>query len=319
VRPGTDTPSAHRRGINDDDLADRFDSYRAHLQSQPLAVHTRRTYAGRVGGYLTWLADCDPVLRRQQGDPFTDTHARDYTIRDYRSHLITNRHAKPASVNLTLAALDHFYRFLGLGPAQIRREDLPQAAPRALSVEETRRLLRAAERGAESGTTGGVRDRAILTMLLFTALRIAELAALNRADVAISARKGVVTVRRGKGDRYRQVPLNAEVRDALDAWLARRATLPHNDGPALFLSLKGQRLSARAIDLALRRLGRQADVETSAHTLRHTCLTHLVRAGNDIVLVAELAGHARLETTRRYSLPSDADRQAAMDALTVDY
>jgi len=45
----------------------------------------------------------------------------------------------------------------------------------------------------------------------------------------------------------------------------------------------------------------------------------LVRAGNDIVLVAELAGHARLETTRRYSLPSDADRQAAMDALTVDY
>ncbi len=48
-------------------------------------------------------------------------------------------------------------------------------------------------------------------------------------------------------------------------------------------------------------------------------MTRLVRAGNDIVLVAELAGHARLETTRRYSLPSDADRQAAMDALTVDY
>ncbi len=159
MRPGTDTPSAHRRGINDADLADRFDSYRADLQSQPLAAHTRRTYAGRVGGYLAWLAECDPSLRRQQGDPFTDTHARDYTIRDYRSHLITDRHAKPASVNLTLAALDHFYRFLGLGPAQVRREDLPQAAPRALSVEETRRLLRAAERGAESGTTGGVRDR----------------------------------------------------------------------------------------------------------------------------------------------------------------
>ncbi len=136
----------------------------------------------------------------------------------------------------------------------------------------------------------------------------------------IGDRSPIVTVRRGKGDRYRQVPLNVEVRDALDAWLARRATLPHSDGPALFLSLKGQRLSARAIDLILRRLGRrQADVELSAHTLRHTCLTRLVRAGNDIVLVAELAGHARLETTRRYSLPSDADRQAAMDALTVDY
>lgn len=94
--------------------------------------------------------------------------------------------------------------------------------------------MRAAERGAESGTTGGVRDRAILTMLLFTALRIGELATLDRDDVAISARKGVVAVRRGKGDRYRQVPLNGEVRDALDAWLAKRVSLPQSGGPALF-------------------------------------------------------------------------------------
>jgi len=70
------------------------------------------------------------------------------------------------------------------------------------------------------------------------------------------------------------------------------------------LSLKGQRLSARAIDLALRRLGRQADVELSAHTLRHTCLTRLVRTGNDLVLVAELAGHARLETTAATAFPA---------------
>ena len=58
-------------------------------------------------------------------------------------------------------------------------------------MEETRRLLRAAERGALPGTTGGVRDRAIVTVLLFTALHIAELAALNTSDVVISARKGL--------------------------------------------------------------------------------------------------------------------------------
>jgi len=155
-----------------------------------------------------------PVLRRQQGDPFSHGHARDYTIRDYRTHLITDRRAKPASVNVALAALDHFYRWIGLGPARVRREDLPQAAPRALTVDQTRRLLRAAERGAQPGTPAGVRDRAIVTVLLFTALRIAELAALNRDDVAISARKGLVTVRHGNGDRYRQVPLNAEARDS---------------------------------------------------------------------------------------------------------
>jgi len=49
--------------------------------------------------------------------------------------------------------------------------------------------------------------------------------------------------------------------------------------------------------------------------LRHTFVTGLVRAGNDLVLVAELAGHRRLETTRRYSLPSQADRQKAVAVL----
>jgi site-specific recombinase XerD len=46
-------------------------------------------------------------------------------------------------------------------------------------------------------------------------------------------------------------------------------------------------------------------------------VTNLVRGGSDLVLVAELAGHRRLETTRRYSLPSAADRQAAMDGLAA--
>ncbi|MDN5762434.1 MAG: tyrosine-type recombinase/integrase [Microlunatus sp.] len=274
MAPATGTPGARIQGL-DEDLADRFERYRAHLQTQPLAPATRRTYASRVGGYLTWLAGLDPATRARQGDPFSDTHARDYTIRDYRTHLITGRRAKPASVNLTLAALDHFYRYLRLGPARVRREDLPQAAPRALSTEETRRLLRAAERAAHTGTPAGVRDRAIVTTLLFTGLRIGELAALNREDLAISARKGMLTVRRGKGERYRQVPLNAEARDTLEAWLTARAALPRPDEAALFLSLRGDRLSVRAIDHAVRRLGRQADLTLSAHTLRHTCLTRL--------------------------------------------
>jgi integrase/recombinase XerC len=75
----------------------------------------------------------------------------------------------------------------------------------------------------------------------------------------------------------------------------------------------------RAIDLLLRTLGEEAGITISAHILRHTCLTNLIRQGNDVVLVAEIAGHRRLETTRRYSLPTDQDRAAAMEALRVDY
>lgn len=88
---------------------------------------------------------------------------------------------------------------------------------------------------------------------------------------------------------------------------------------ALFLNRNGGRLSARSIHEVLNRLAAEARLQLSARILRHTCLTGLVRAGNDLVLVAEIAGHRRLETTRRYSLPSTADREAAMEASRVEY
>ncbi len=89
--------------------------------------------------------------------------------------------------------------------------------------------------------------------------------------------------------------------------------------PAFFLNPKGKRLSARSIDLIIRRIGVDAHLELSAYVLRHTCLTNLVRCGNDLVLVAEITGHRRLETTRRYSLPSAEDRQDVMEQLRVDF
>ena len=65
--------------------------------------------------------------------------------------------------------------------------------------------------------------------------------------------------------------------------------------------------------------GKEAHVAVSAHRLRHSCLTNLVRRGHDLVLVAEIAGHKRIEITRRYSLPSEHDRQAAMESLRMEY
>jgi integrase/recombinase XerC len=66
-------------------------------------------------------------------------------------------------------------------------------------------------------------------------------------------------------------------------------------------------------------LPRARGLELSAHVLRHTFVTGLVRARNDLVLVAEPARHRRLETTRRYSLPSKADPQKAVSDLEIDF
>jgi integrase/recombinase XerC len=284
--------------------------YNAALQRQPLSVHTRRAYRDRVHQYADYLRS--RVL--DYGNPLQDPHARDYAVRDYKMFLKTVRRAKPRTVNLSLAAIDHFYEFLGLGKPTVRREELPQQAPSALSPEDQKRFLRAVERTASS------RDQALALLLFYTGIRIGECAALDVDDLLLSARRGQVIVRSGKGDSYREIPLNAQVRPALKAWLQeRRQQLPLIDTPALFLNRQSQRLSSRSIDLVLRRLGERVGLTLSAHTLRHTCLTALVRQGTDLMLVAEIAGHRRLETTRRYCLSTAQDREAAMDKLQIDY
>jgi site-specific recombinase XerD len=282
-------------------------SYQAWLAHQPLARRTRTTYQRRVSQFLAWSA-----ARPPQGDPYSDPNARDYAVRDFKGHLKSVRKAAPASVNLSLAAIDHFYLFVGLGPALVRREDLPGVAPRALSVDEQRRLLRAVERRAST------RNAAIVHLFLYAGLRIGELSALELDDVLISARKGKVIIRSGKGDSYREVPLNGAARTAVSAWLVERRTVS-DASAAMFVTRQGKALSERAVDLVVRNLGAEAGLALSAHVLRHSFCTNLVRDGADLVLVAELAGHRRLETTRRYSLPSDADRQAAVEALTIEY
>jgi integrase/recombinase XerC len=147
-------------------------------------------------------------------------------------------------VNLALASLDALYRCLGLGRPNVRREKPAQAAPRALDEDAQRRLLRAAE-------AAPVRARALVMLMLFTALRISEAVALDIDDVRMTARKGVLVVM-GKGELRREVPLNALVRQVLDEWLEHRKTLAADGERALWVSRTGTRLSARSADRAVR-------------------------------------------------------------------
>jgi integrase/recombinase XerC len=69
------------------------------------------------------------------GDALAAPRARDLAARDYKRHMKVDRGLSPASVNQALAGMDHLFRFLGLGAAVVRREELPRSAPRALDVE----------------------------------------------------------------------------------------------------------------------------------------------------------------------------------------
>ena len=242
-------------------------------------------------------------------------------MRDYKRFVKTKKRWAPASVNQALAAIDNFYRSLAAGRPEVAREELAQVAPRALEEAEQRTFLRAVEAHPSA------RDRAVATVFFYTGVRLSELAALDMADVEMSARRGRLKVRTGKGDAYREVPLNSACRKALEEWFVARAdqlaALGGGNGdeaeePGLWLSRTGRRMGSRAVDLVVRRLGSEANLDLSAHVLRHTCVTNLIRSGADVVLVAEIAGHRRLDTTRRYSLPSQADKDAAVEAVLVE-
>ena len=295
---------------DDVELADVPALFERWLAGRPLAERSRREYARNVRVFCGWLADT-PDRAGWQGDPLTDPLARDHAARDFRRYLQVERRAAASTVNLALASLDALYRCLGLGRPHVRRDKPALAGPRALDEAGQRRLLRAAE-------AAPIRPRSLVMLMLFTALRISETVALDVDDVRIMTRRGVLVVI-GKGDVQREAPLNALVRQVLDEWLEQRKDIAADGEPALFVSRTGGRLSARSADRDVRLVAAAAGLELSAHTLRHTCLTGLVRRGNDLVMVAELAGHQKLETTRRYTLPSAADRQRAVEDLQIDY
>ncbi len=278
----------------------------------PLDHDTVRVYRSRVAQFLRWLADADV-----DGDALGAAASRDWAVRDYRTYLMTVARRKPSTVNAHLTAVDDFYRRRGLGPALARREELPKAAPRALDHKGQLRWLRAVEHAAP-------RDKALAHVGFYAGLRIGEIVALDLDDGRKSARRGHLVVRYGKGGRYREVPLHPVLAKTIDSWLGVRAKWPGADETtALFLNRRGGRLSTRGAYDVLTTLAEDAGISVgrggdfTPHVLRHTAGTTLTRAGTDIVLVAEILGHS-VETARRYALPTEQDRQAAIERLPVD-
>ena len=155
----------------------------------------------------------------------------------------------------------------------------------------------------------------------YAGTRIAETVGLDVDDVRLSARKGILRIL-GKGEKVREIPVHPDLRTALTDWLDERADWPGADTPALFLNQRGGRLSVKGTHDIITTIATAAglqDDEITAHVLRHTFATRLVRGRTDLVIVAELLGHARLDTTRAYSRPTQQDAIDALELLDVDH
>ena len=268
----------------------------------------------QVNGFLGFLGTSGEDLKAL----VANEQERRHVLRDYKRYMKQSLKLAPATVNANLTAVDHFMQFAGAPSTDVGREDLPQEAPRALSKKDQHLFLRSVAGCRRS------KDRAVCLLLFFSGIRISECANLNVDDVFVIGGRNRVIVRNGKGDRYREIPLHPDACAAVKSWIDERTSkFEENDkikkiSDSLFLNPQGQRLSTASIDLIVRKVGTACGLDLSAHVLRHTCLTNLIRNGNDVVLVAEIGGHKRLETTKRYSLPSVSDRERAIASLSGD-
>jgi integrase/recombinase XerD len=151
----------------------------------------------------------------------------------------------------------------------------------------------------------GLRDRAILEVLYGCGLRVSELTGLDTADFQRSARLLTVV---GKGDKQRIVPIAGAAVRALEAYLSTARSLlraehgrTRPDPSAMFVSVRGGRLSRQAVHAIVHTYGLRVGLDLHPHTLRHSFATHMLEGGADLRVVQELLGHADISTTQVYT------------------
>lgn len=234
----------------------------------------------------------------------------------YRSWL-ADRY-RPTTVNRRISTVRSTFGWaaseglLARSPAErLRLLPTMSLGPRGLEGGQLAALLDAAGRHSR-------RDAVLITLMAQTGLRISEALGLTWASVHLARDAGTVVVRRGKGSKYREVPLNATARRALTVW--RQSQPATGAGTPVFPARSGRALAIRTAELALVRYSREAGIDPPAtpHTLRHTFCKALVDAGESLDRVAALAGHARLDTTARYTRPTRADLERSVGRLDPD-
>jgi len=278
-----------------------------------------------VEDFFTWM-------RVERGRSANTLAAYRRDLRRYHQHLVTHSAdersvtgdeveryvaalrasgAAPASVARQVAAVRMLHRFLVR--EQVRADDptamvegikVPSGIPKPLAEHEVESLLYA----VPLNTPVGLRDRALLELLYATGARVSEVVGLSFGDLQHDEQLVRLF---GKGAKERVVPYGRHAAAAIDAYLGASGR-PHlqparwahrDDSDAVFLNVRGRRLSRQAAWAVLKHYGDLCGFaeRISPHVLRHSCATHLLDHGADLRVVQELLGHASVSTTQVYT------------------
>lgn len=226
---------------------------------------------------------------------------------------------KPNTVRQTLTQLRAFLDFL-LERSEIIDNPCKHVdpvivgtlAPKWLNSQEQNQLIRFVRK------FGDLREYTIITMLLHTGLRVQELCDLRMNDIELTERKGKLIVRKGKWNRYREVPLNVDCRRILTQYIEE-----HKPTEFLFDSQRSDALSTRGLQHIFTKYQQLTGInDLTAHTLRHTFCHELVGRKVPLDVVARLAGHMKkdgspnIQQTLVYTSPSAEDLARAVEELS---
>ena len=273
-----------------------------------------------LGSYSVWLCSergLASVTARNYADmvrPFVasrlnaagELDLRGLTAGDVLAFVLAQcPHRRPGSAKLLVTALRSLLSYLHVEGVVARplAPVVPSVAgwrlsglPRGLEAEQVTALLDS----CDPETVVGVRDLAILKLLVRLGMRRGEVAVLALDD--IDWRSGEILVR-GKGSRRERLPLPVDVGDALADYL-RRARPLSAEGRAVFVRVRAphRALSAAGISQVVIAAGHRAGLgRVNAHRLRHTTATELLRSGAPLVEIGQLLRHRSQQTTAIYA------------------
>jgi integrase/recombinase XerD len=189
------------------------------------------------------------------------------------------------------------------------RIKLPEALPRAITLEDQQSLL---------GAISSDRDRALILLLLRTGMRIGELLDVELPDISIAERKIMIYLGE-KNFQGRAVYYSEDAEQALKKWLKIRPGNSTSIFPGRSPGRSITYVTAWNIMRGLLCRAGLSDKGYSLHSLRHTFATDMLNAGMRLEVLQQLLGHQQIEMTMRYAKITDLTREneyfKAMDRI----
>jgi len=194
----------------------------------------------------------------------------------------------------------------------------PHEVEKMLSVADNGQGLSKHQQAFQKVTKA--RDKAILMLFLGTGIRVSELVGIDIDDIDFSI-NGFLVTRKGGNQTILYFP--ESVAEALTDYLHERRNIEALDGHenAFFLSLQRRRITQRAVENLVKKyalIAAPLKKKISPHKLRSTFGTSLYQSTGDIYLVADVLGHADVNTTRKhYAAMTDLHKREAAKRIQL--